>query len=67
MKLNEGEIDRVLRIIFGLVLLSQAFMGLNTGLGYIGIIPLITGIIGICPIYKIFGINTCLTKKNNKL
>jgi hypothetical protein len=64
MKLNEGNVDRVVRIFFGLILLSQIHFGYKTDLGYIGFIPLITGIIGVCPIYKIFGINTCTLKKS---
>lgn len=59
---NEGTIDRVLRVIAGLVLLSLVFIGPQTMWGLIGIVPLATGLIGFCPLYSIFGINTCPMK-----
>ncbi|HRD28513.1 MAG TPA: DUF2892 domain-containing protein [Caulobacter sp.] len=59
MKLNEGAVDRVLRIIVGLVVLSLAFVGPKTAWGYLGAIPLLTGIVGFCPLYAVLGINTC--------
>lgn len=63
MKLNEGTIDRALRVIAGLVLITLAATG-NVGLwGWIGIMPLLTGVIGICPGYSIFGLSTCAMKK----
>ena len=62
MPKNEGTIDRVLRVIAGLVLLSLVFIGPQTMWGLIGIVPLATGLIGFCPLYSIFGINTCPMK-----
>ncbi|MEN8658278.1 DUF2892 domain-containing protein [Marivita sp.] len=62
MTKNEGTIDRVLRVIAGLVLLSLVFIGPQTMWGLIGIVPLATGLIGFCPLYSIFGINTCPMK-----
>ena len=59
MTRNEGTIDRTLRIIAGLVLLSLVFVGPQTLWGLIGIVPLATGLIGWCPAYSIFGLNTC--------
>ncbi|MCB0376981.1 MAG: DUF2892 domain-containing protein [Bdellovibrionales bacterium] len=59
MKANEGTIDRVVRVVVGLGVLSLAFVGPQTPVGYIGIIPLATGIVGFCPLYKVFGWNTC--------
>jgi len=59
MPVNEGTIDRAVRIIVGLGLLALAFVGPRTPLGYIGIIPLATGVIGFCPLYKVLGLNTC--------
>ncbi|MCV6625003.1 MAG: DUF2892 domain-containing protein [Cellvibrionaceae bacterium] len=56
---NEGTLDRGLRVVVGLVLLALVFVGPQTPWGYIGIVPLLTGIFGFCPAYKIFGINTC--------
>ncbi len=62
MSRNEGTVDRVLRVILGLVLLSLVFVGPQTMWGLIGIIPLATGLVGICPIYSILGISTCPVK-----
>ena len=56
---NEGSLDRLLRIVAGVVLLALVFVGPHTPLGWIGVVPLLTGIVGFCPAYKIFGINTC--------
>jgi hypothetical protein len=65
MKKNVGTIDRSIRIIAGLALLGLAATGKMWGL--IGIVPLLTGIIGWCPPYQLLGINTggsCCTKNN---
>jgi len=63
MKSNVGGIDRILRIVVGLVLIALTFMGMLPVWGYIGIVPLATGAIGWCPPYAIFGFNTCSMKK----
>lgn len=63
MTRNEGTIDRALRIILGLVLLSLVFVGPQTVWGWIGIIPLFTGLVGYCPLYSILGIQTCPISK----
>jgi hypothetical protein len=63
MKANEGRVDRLLRVIAGLLLLSLAFFGPKTPLGYIGLVPLLTGIVGYCPLYSLLKINTCGTPK----
>lgn len=63
MPRNEGTLDRALRIILGLVLLSLVFVGPQTMWGLIGIIPLATGLMGYCPLYQIVGLNTCPMKK----
>ena len=57
-KANEGTIDRVLRVIAGLVLISMVFVGPMTPWGWVGLVPLITGIVGTCPIYSILGLST---------
>ena len=63
MKCNEGTIDRSLRVIAGLVLVGLAATG-NIGIwGWIGVVPLLTGIIGFCPAYAILGMSTCSAKK----
>ena len=58
MKLNVGGIDRVLRIIVGIALIALVFVGPMTPWGWIGIVPLATGLIGWCPPYAMFGWNT---------
>ncbi len=63
MKSNVGGIDRILRIVLGLVLIGLTLTG-NIGVwGWIGVVPLATGAIGWCPPYAIFGWNTCSMKK----
>ena len=64
MKVNEGTIDRTVRIIAGLVLISLVFIGPQTAWGWIGLLPLATGLAGRCPAYSLFGINTCSMKKS---
>lgn len=66
-KTNVGGIDRILRIAVGLALLAGFF--LDTGATYrwlylLGLIPLATGLMSSCPLYSIFGLNTCPTKKS---
>ena len=62
MTQNVGGIDRILRIVIGLVLIGLTVNG-SIGLwGWLGIVPLATGAIGWCPPYAIFGWNTCSTK-----
>ncbi len=63
MKANEGTIDRAVRIIAGLALIALTYTGTLPVWGYIGVVPLLTGILGICPAYSIFGISTCPMKK----
>ena len=58
MKLNVGGIDRVLRIIVGAALISLVFVGPMTPWGWIGVVPLLTGLIGWCPPYALLGWNT---------
>jgi len=62
MPCNEGKLDRVLRVLVGLVLIALAFVGPQTPWGWIGIVPLLTGIFGYCPAYSLIGVNTCKTK-----
>ena len=62
MKTNEGTLDRALRVLAGLVLIALALTGTIGAWGWIGIVPIATGLIGWCPAYTIFGINTCAMK-----
>ncbi len=59
MQRNVGTVDRVIRIVVGLVLISLVFWGPQTNWGWIGLIPLISGILGWCPAYSLLGVNTC--------
>jgi Protein of unknown function (DUF2892) len=59
MQTNEGTIDRVLRVVAGLALIGLAATG-NVGVwGWIGVVPLATGLIGWCPAYTLLGFRTC--------
>lgn len=63
MRVNEGTLDRVLRVVAGAGILSLAFIGPQTPWGYVGLVPLITGLIGYCPAYALLGVSTCPVKK----
>lgn len=67
IKQNEGTIDRVVRVIIGSLALFTAFFWVGGTLqvvAYIvGAIALVTGLVGFCGLYSIFGISTCKTKK----
>lgn len=56
---NEGTLDRAVRIVLGLALLSIAFIGPKTPWGFVGVVPLLTGLIGSCPLYRLVGLRTC--------
>jgi hypothetical protein len=62
LKTNEGTIDRFLRVTAGIVLIALVFVGPKTPWGWLGIVPLATGLLGTCPLYSILGINTCGVK-----
>lgn len=59
MKANVGGIDRAMRIILGLVLLSLVVVGPKTLWGLVGLVPLATGLLRFCPVYPLFGLSTC--------
>ena len=64
MQKNVGGIDKIIRVVIGLALLSLLFIleGNIRWLGLIGIVPLLTVVIGWCPVYSLVGVNTCKTK-----
>ena len=62
MKINSGVIDRALRIVAGLALIGLTVSGTIGVWGWIGVVPLLTGIVGYCPAYAIFGTSTCAIK-----
>jgi hypothetical protein len=59
MNQNEGTIDRVIRVVVGLVLLSLTVIGPQTWWGLLGFVPLLTGVVGFCPLYSALGLRTC--------
>ncbi|QEA12154.1 YgaP family membrane protein [Comamonas flocculans] len=60
---NVGGIDRVLRILVGIVLIALAATGVVGWWGYLGVLPLATGLFRFCPAYGLLGIRTCPMKK----
>lgn len=56
---NEGVVDRVARVALGAGLVSLVFVGPHTPFGWVGAIFVVTGLIGSCPLYRVFGISTC--------
>ncbi|MBF0141143.1 MAG: DUF2892 domain-containing protein [Magnetococcales bacterium] len=59
MKANVGGLDRIVRIVVGLGLIALVFVGPQTIYGWIGVIPLVTGLFKFCPFYPLIGLNTC--------
>jgi hypothetical protein len=59
MTANEGALDRAVRVVAGLALLSLTVLGPRSMWGLVGLVPLATGLFGFCPAYALFGINTC--------
>lgn len=55
---NEHTVDRIVRVVAGLGLLVLAFAGPKTPLGYLGVLPLATGLLGSCPLYAALGLTT---------
>lgn len=56
---NAHPIDRLLRIALGVTLLSLVFVGPQTPWGWLGLVPLLTGLVGSCPLYTVLGLRTC--------
>lgn len=63
MKQNVGTTDRAARVVIGVLLIGAALAGGIGAWGYIGILPLATGLFGTCPVYSWFGINSCSRKE----
>ncbi len=57
-KNNVGKVDRIIRIVLGVLLIGNVFYALESPIGWVGIILIITGIAGICPLYSLLGFNT---------
>lgn len=58
MRKNEGAVDRLLRVALGLVLIALVYTGPQTRWGWLGLIPLVTGLVGYCPLYAVLGFST---------
>lgn len=65
MQSNVGGVDRILRIVVGLVLIALAATGVVGWWGWIGVVPLLTGIFRFCPVYPILGLTTCPLKRKD--
>ncbi|MBL9013735.1 MAG: DUF2892 domain-containing protein [Myxococcales bacterium] len=65
MMTNEASFDRVLRVVLGIVLLALVFVGPRTPWGWLGLVPLATGLAGFCPLYRLVGIDTCRLAKRS--
>lgn len=63
LKVNEGTVDRTLRVLLGVALVALAVTK-GWMWAYIGVVPILTGAIGVCPLYSLLGINTCGVKKS---
>jgi hypothetical protein len=62
LQVNEHPIERVLRVLVGLGAISLVFVGPKTPWGWLGVIPVLTGATGLCPLYTLLGISTCPRK-----
>ncbi len=65
MNVNVGLLERAFRIALGMGILSLTIVGPQTAWGYLGLVPLLTGVTGWCPPYSILGINTCKRCRNH--
>jgi hypothetical protein len=59
MKMNVGGIDRIVRITVGLALIAAAATGTVGWWGWLGVVPVLTGVVGWCPPYALLGLNSC--------
>lgn len=60
---NEHSVDRAVRVVIGLALLALVFVGPHTLWGLVGLLPLVTGLVGSCPAYTLLGLSTCEAPK----
>ncbi len=58
MRTNESGLDRGIRVVLGVVLLALVFVGPRTLWGLVGLVPLVTGLVGFCPLYRLLGLDT---------
>jgi hypothetical protein len=65
MLINESHFDRIIRAVTGLTLVMAAATGFIGPWGWIGLLPLITGLVGFCPAYRLFGLSSCPIPKTD--
>ena len=63
--MNESPAERVIRIVLGFVIISLAFIGPKTPWAYLGIVLILTGFMGSCPLYTVFGFSTCAAPRKS--
>jgi hypothetical protein len=61
MKVNEGNLDRIIRVVLGLIIIGIGIYN-QSWWGAVGLLPLLTGLMGYCALYSVLGINTCPRK-----
>jgi len=59
---NEHVVERGVRVVIGLALIGLAVAGKVGAWGYVGIVPVVTGLLGSCPLYTVLGFSTCPLK-----
>lgn len=63
LPVNEHPLERGLRVLLGLALISLVYLGPKTPWGWLGLLPLTTGLLGSCPLYTVLGVSTCPLRK----
>ena len=63
MKINVGSADRLTRVVVGSALVAGALAGALGAWAYIGLVPLLTAVLGTCPLYSVFGFSTCPVRR----
>jgi len=63
---NVGTVDRIIRVIIGIALITLVFVGPQTPWGWLGVIPLVSAGISFCPLYRLFGMRTCKLPEKTK-
>jgi hypothetical protein len=66
VNMNVGSVDRVIRVVAGVALTGLAAAGTIGPWGYVGVLPLLTGFMRVCPAYSLLGVNTCSSPKAGK-
>lgn len=59
LPINESSLDRTMRVLVGITLLALVFTGPHTAWGWLGLVPLLTGVVGSCPLYTLLHLSTC--------